>query len=194
MKHIALASLFTAMLASTPTLASEIGTQESYEYVGIGVGSTRLAANQQNLPGVTAGASLSSNSSNFNIFVGKQFDSFLGMEIGYQSGAAITAREAGATREVMKADFMTIAATMGTPFNERIGMYGKLGGAFWKYAFSNGNYSKQGFAPSVGLGMNVNLYGGTSRQLRLEYNYYRLENVYLKSAGVLSVNALFVLP
>jgi hypothetical protein len=194
MKRKTAGLLLISMLASSAVCAEEINATKPFTYWGLGVGHTQLTAKQENLPGVSSSAKLDSGSGNFNIFAGMQIDPYLGMELGYQTGASLVANEAGTAKEVMAVNFTSIAATIGSPFNETFGMYGKVGGVFWRYNFTGDNTSRHGFAPTFGVGMNINLYGDTVRQLRVEYNYHLLETTYLKRAGALSINAVFLMP
>jgi hypothetical protein len=83
---------------------------------------------------------------------------------------------------------------MGTPLNDSVRLYAKLGGTSWRFSSQQGVDTNDGFGPSAGLGADINLYGSSERKLRIEYSYYHLDNAYVKSASSLSVNAVFCFP
>jgi hypothetical protein len=42
-----------------------------------------------------------------------------------------------------------------------------------------------------GLGADINLYGGNERKLRVEWDYYKPDNVYVKNINSLTANLVF---
>jgi hypothetical protein len=160
----------------------------------LGLGQANFSVNRGNVPSLTAASSVNSNSYNLGVFAGYQFDPFLGMELDYLGGGSVTATGMGKTTKLFNVALTTISATMGTPLNDNIRLYAKLGGTSWKFSSQQKVDMNDGFGPSAGLGADINLYGSADRKLRIEYNYYLLDKVYVKSASSLSINAVFYFP
>ena len=191
MKRFALCVLLAANLVALPARADEF---ESQWYGGLGLGLVNFSVNKGSVPALSATSSVNSNSYNLNAFAGYQFDPFLGFELDYLGGGSVTASSLGQTSKLFNVALTTISATMGTPLNDNVRIYAKLGGTFWKFSSQRSVAMNDGFGPSAGLGVDVNLYGNSERKLRIEYNYYHLDNVYVKNAGSLNINAIFYLP
>ncbi len=191
MKRLGSYALLTASLAASPTQANE---QESQWYAGVGLGVASFSVNKDSVPSLSAASSVNSNSYNLNVFAGYQFDPFLGIELDYLGGASVTATSLGQTTKLFDVELTTIAATMGAPVNDSVRLYAKLGGTSWKFSSQQNANMSGGFGPSAGLGADINLYGSSERKLRIEYNYYLLDKVYVKSASTLSLNAVFYFP
>lgn len=186
--------LFAALAASLIALPAQANESESQWYGGLGLGSTNFSVNKISVPSLTAESSVNSNSYNLNVFAGYQFDSLLGIELDYLGGGSVTATSQGQTMKLFNVELTTISATMGVPLNDSVRLYAKLGGTSWKFSSQQGVDSNDGFGPSVGLGADINLYGNSDRKLRIEYNHYQLDKVFVKSASSLSINAIFYFP
>ena len=182
--YILLAVSFVAKSASADEIAFPW-------YAGVGLDVVNFSVNKGSVPSLTPTSSVDSTSYNPNFLLGYQFDSFLGTELGYLGGGSVTSTDNGQTTQLFKVDLMTLAATMGAPVNDNVRLYAKLGGTSWKFSsWQNGN-KNDGFGPCIGIGADINLYGDLDRTMRIEYIHYRLDNVYVKSASNLSINAIF---
>lgn len=185
---------YTVLAASLVALPAQANEPESQWYGGVGLSSTNFSVNKSSVPSLTAASSVNSNSYNLNVFAGYQFDPFLGVELDYLGGGSVTANSQGQTTKVFNVELATLSATMGTPLNDSARLYAKLGGTSWRFSSQQGVNTNDGFGPSAGLGADINLYGSSDRKLRIEYNYYHLDKVYVKSASSLSINAVFYFP
>jgi len=188
MKRYAIYTLLAAGLVSFQAQANEL---EPQWYGGLGMGMVNFLVNEGSVPTLTGTSSVNSTSYNINIFAGYQFDPFLGLELNYLGGGSVTATNQAQTTKLFDVSLSTISATMGVPLNDSLRLYAKLGGTSWKFSSPQGAGLNDGFGPSVGLGANINLFGGSDRMLRIEYNYYHLDKVYVRSASNLSINAVF---
>jgi hypothetical protein len=191
MKRLGLYALLAANLTALPAQADEF---ESQWYGGVGLGLAKLSVNKNSVPYLSAASSVNSNSYNLNVFAGYQFDPFLGIELDYLGGGSVTATSLGQTSKLFSVGLTTISATMGAPLNDNVRLYAKLGGTSWKFSSQRSVDMNDGFGPSAGLGADINLYGSAERRLRIEYNYYQLDKVYVKSASSLTISAIFNFP
>jgi hypothetical protein len=191
MKWFGLYAVLAASLIALPAQARE---SESQWYGGVGLGLTNFSVSESRVPSLTAASSVNSNTYNLNAFAGYQFDPYLGTELDYLGGGSVTATSQGQTTKLFNVELTTLSATMGAPLNDRVRLYAKLGGTSWKFSSQQGVDTSNGFGPSAGLGADINLYGSSERKLRIEYNYYQLDKVFVKSASSLSINAVFYFP
>lgn len=191
MKRFGIAILLASSLF---TLNAHAAEPRAKAYAGLGLGLVNFAANKSSIPSLSATSSVDSNSYNLNLFAGYQLDPFLGFEIDYIGKGGLTATDQGQTTKLFDVDLTTVAATIGTAVNDNIRIYTKLGGTFWNFSSQQNVKANDGFGPSVGFGADINLYGGDDRKLRIEYNYYHLDRVFVKDASNLSINAVFYLP
>ncbi|MDH2915308.1 MAG: hypothetical protein PXX77_00380 [Gallionella sp.] len=168
-------------------------------YWGIGFDLINFSANRNGVlstfPSLTQNASIQSNSANLRGFVGFQFDEFLGAQFDLASMGSVRSTDLGVTKQLFNPTLFSISAVLNKPISENLKAFGKLGGTYWYLdqpsATQNTPSLNSGFAPSFGVGLDFNLYGGSERMLRLEWNYYKMDGVLLNSANSLSLNALF---
>jgi hypothetical protein len=186
-----LVPLMMVGLVVLPAKADEI---DPYVYAGVGLSRVNFAVNKNSIPTLTTAAEVNANSYNLNLFAGYQFDRLLGMELNYLGSGAVTATDQGQTRKLFGVELAALSATFKTKLNDSVDLYAKLGGASWNFSPQQGLEKSDGFGPCLGLGADINLYGGGDRKMRLEYSYYHLDKVYMKSANTLSISAVFNFP
>lgn len=185
---------YALLIASLLTVPAHADENSQFSYFGVGIAESNLSMNKSANSSLTTATSINSNSTSLNIFTGWQFDSFLGMELDYLNGGTVTATSQGRTNKVLDTEMTTIAATMGSVLNDSVRLYTKLGCTFWSFHSQQNVDLNNGFGPSFGLGADINFYGGSERKLRIEYNHYLLDDVYVKNANSLSINAMFSFP
>lgn len=168
-------------------------------YWGIGFDVTNYAVNRSgilaNFSTLPASSNIQSSSNNLRGFVGYKFDEFLGAQIDFAGLGSVRSSSGGITKQLFNPDLFSISAVLSKPISDELSMFGKLGGTYWSLrksgAAQNDPSMNSGFGPSFGVGLDINLYGGRERMLRLEWNYYKMDGVLLNNANSLSLNALF---
>lgn len=168
-------------------------------YWGIGFDMINYSANRNGVlatfPSLTQNASIQSSSSNLRGFVGFRFDEFLGAQLDFASMGSVRSKDLGVTKQLFNPSLFSISAVINKPISDKLKAFGKLGGTYWYLDQPNAPQNtpslNSGFAPSFGIGLDINLYGGSERMVRLEWNYYKMDGVVLNSANSLSLNALF---
>lgn len=191
MKRLGLSALLAVNIIACPVHADELGSKL---YAGLGLGTANFSVNRESISALTGASSVNASSYNLNVFTGYQFDQFLGIQLDYMGGGSLTATSQGKTNKLFDVSLITISATMGAPLNDNLRIYAKLGGTSWRFSSQQNVALNDGFGPSAGLGADINLYGSSERRLRIEYNYYHLDKVYVKNASSLSINAVFYFP
>jgi hypothetical protein len=76
---------------------------------------------------------------------------------------------------------------------ERIRLFGRIGTHFWDISESSGalNTINNAVDLTYGLGVDINIYGDRSRQLRLQWNHYEYDGVFIDNGDIISVSLLF---
>jgi len=107
----------------------------------------------------------------------------------------ITTTEAGQLIKLFDVSSLAITLALGKQFSERIGLFAHLGAHFWDISESSGNLDTINSAVDItyGIGMDVNVYGDRSRQLRIQWNHYEYDGVFIDDSDILSVNLLFLI-
>jgi len=107
----------------------------------------------------------------------------------------ITATEAGQLIKLFDVSSLAITLALGKQFGERTGLFARLGAHFWDISESASNLNTINSAVDItyGIGMDVNLYGDRSRQLRVQWNHYEYDGVFIDDSDILSVNLLFLI-
>jgi hypothetical protein len=168
-------------------------------YWGIGFDMTNFSTNRNGVlaafPALTTNTSIQSNSSNLRLFAGYEFDEFLGAQFDWSGLGSVRGTDGGVSRQLFDPDLISFSAVLNQPVSDKLKLFGKLGGTYWGLrkagAAQNDPAMNSGFGPNLGIGLDLNLYGGSERMIRLEWNYYKMDGVILNNANSLSLNALF---
>jgi len=202
LKHFILLGLLAFPLASKAldydTKPATAAVSNAW-YWGIGFDMTNFSANRNGVlaafPALTTNTSIQSNSSNLRLFAGYEFDEFLGAQFDWSGLGSVRGTDGGVSRQLFDPDLISFSAVLNQPVSDKLKLFGKLGGTYWALrkagAAQNDPSMNSGFCPNLGIGLDLNLYGGSERMIRLEWNYYKMDGVILNNANSLSLNALF---
>lgn len=188
--------IFLALLMS---LSGKSYAQEYRFALAPAIGQSSFELNEANI--IADYASLSSSSSfvdnptSFSFLGGMQLDEYLSVEMDLLIAGDISADEAG--RRFKLFDVTTVAFTLmlSYPLGERSSLFGRIGVHLWDISQSFGNLDTINNATDLtyGLGADINLYGDKSRQLRIQWNHYEYDGIYLESSDTLSLGLLFLI-
>ena len=168
MLRIIVSLLFALGLAS-PIQAQEI----QYPWnAGLGLDLAHVSVNRSSFPALSPAATINSNAYNLNFFAGYQIDEFLGLDFDWLYGGTVRANDLGQTTKLFGLNLMTFSATLNKTVNGNLHLYGKVGGTIWSFSSDQNVPKNTGAGPAIGLGADINLYGGNERKLRLEWDYY----------------------
>ena len=184
--------LFLTLISSTSF------AQDSNEYyIGMGIGSSQFNLNKNNLieeySDLGATSSFGDNSTSFNFFGGWSLDRYLDIEADFISTGDITAKDGNREVKLFDVTTLAISTVLSKQINENARIFGKIGVHFWDISESSGNLDTINNAIDLtyGLGADLNLYGDKSRQLRLQWNRYEYDGVFIDSNDTISASLLF---
>jgi hypothetical protein len=166
-------------------------------YGGLGLDFSRITPMRDSIIstlGLPSTTKIDGDSFNLALYGGYRFDDFFALQAELSSGGTVRATNAGQTTELFDVSMFTISARLSLLQSERMTMYGKLGGTFWAFTEGSGSSAltlNDGFGPSLGAGLDINLYGGGERRLRLEWTHHRFDGVLVKSANSFTIGAVF---
>ena len=107
----------------------------------------------------------------------------------------ITARDAGQTFKIFNVSTFAITATLGKQLTPRTRLFTRLGIHSWNISESSRNVDTNngGEDLTYGFGADFNVYGGSSRQLRIQWNHYEYDGIFIDSSDTLSMSLLFLI-
>lgn len=178
---------------------SQAGLESSAPYIAIGLNSTNYSLNKNNIvagfTGLTQAAVVETNSYNLVASFGYRFDQHMGVQGDIVSGGSVQATEAGVSTKLFDVSQITLSALLHTKVSENLGLYGKLGGTFLQIRNINQTSTKDdhGFGPSIGAGVDYNIFGSKDRTLRFELSHFVFREVMINSADSLTISTVFIL-
>ena len=117
----------TGLIAATAGISQLAFAQDPRGYVGASVGQSSF---RDGCTGLAAGVSCEDRDTAIGAFVGLQFNTNFGVELGYTDLGSVTASGFGITGDV-KAKGIEFSAVGTAPINEQFSVYGKLGFFRW---------------------------------------------------------------
>ncbi len=90
---------------------------------------------------------------------------------------------------------LALTAALSRQVSESTRFFGKIGAHIWDISESSAGLETVDTAVDItyGLGADINLYDTTSRQLRVQWNHYEYDGVFVNSNDVISVSLMFML-
>ncbi|MFV2032588.1 MAG: outer membrane beta-barrel protein [Gammaproteobacteria bacterium] len=187
----------TALAAMLMLLPLGALAQEGRFSLAVGLGNSQFDLNEpglvSNFSTVTSASSFSDSVTSFSFFVGYQLDQYLSLESEFVSVGDVTATEAGLTSKLFDVSTLSITVALSNQLSERIRVFGRMGAHFWDISESSGSLNTINNAVDLtyGLGVDINIYGDRSRQLRLQWNHYEYDGVFIDGGDIISANLLF---
>ncbi len=174
---------------------------ESGSYLlSLGIGNSNFQLNQPSIvanfnPPLTGSSTFNDSATAFSFYGAKRLDEYLTLEADFLISGDITATEAGQIIKLFDVSSLAITLALGKQFGERTGLFARLGAHFWDISEGSGNLNTFNSAVDItyGIGMDVNLYGDRSRQLRVQWNHYEYDGVFIDDSDTLTVNLLFLI-
>lgn len=171
--------------------------QEGHFSLAVGLGNSQFDLNEPGLVSnytmLTSTSSFSDSVTSFSFFVGYQLDPYFSLESEFVSAGDVTATEAGLVSKLFDVSILSITVALSNQVSERIRLFGRIGTHFWNISESTGavNTINNAVDLTYGLGVDFNVYGDRSRQLRLQWNHYEYDGVFIDAGDIISVNLLF---
>ncbi len=168
--------------------------------LGLGIGNSNFNLNQSGIvasfsPPLTGSSTFNDSATAFSFYGAKRLDEYLTLEADLLFSGDITATEADQIIKLFDVSSLAFTLALGKQFRERIALFGRLGAHFWAISESSVDLNTINNAVDLtyGIGMDVNLYGDRSRQLRIQWNHYEYDGVFIDDSDTLTVNLLFLI-
>ncbi len=192
MNHSILAAILWVISLST------YATNDIY-YLGVGLGHSSFELNESNIVADFVNLSnpnrFTDSASAFSLYGGMALDEYLSLEFDILLSGDIAARENNRTIKLFDASTIAITAMLSKTVTENTTLFGRFGAHMWDISESSGNLNTINNAVDItfGLGADINIYGSRSRQLRVQWNHYEYDGIYIDSNDIFSISLLFKL-
>lgn len=189
--------LFVFIISITLIITSTAGAAHPAFYLGLGIGHSSFDFNNSNIVSdfrqLSDAGTISDDATTFDFYGGIPLDEFLSLEFDLVLAGDVTAREAGRSSKLFDVSTFDVTAMLSKQVSANTRMFGRLGAHMWDISESGGALDTINNAVDVtfGLGADINLYGSTSRQLRVQWNHYRYDGIYIEDNNILSISLLF---
>lgn len=164
-----------------------------------GIGNSQFKLNESNLiadfTGLTGASSFNDSATAFGLMGGMRLDEYLSLEVDFLISGDISAREGGRTFKLFDVSTLAITLLLANQVSDRVNLFARLGVHMWDISESFGNLDTINSAVDLtyGLGADINLYGDRSRQMRIQWNRYEYDAIYIESSDTISLSLLFLL-
>lgn len=188
---------FSALIITLIAISSNSFASSPAFYLGVGVGQSMFEFNEPNIigdyPQLSNASTIKDDATAFSFYGGIPFDEYLSLEFDLVLAGDIAAREANRNRKLFDVSTLAITAMLSKPVSENTRFFGRLGAHLWDISESSGNLDTINNAVDLtfGFGVDINIYGDKSRQLRVQWNHYGYDGIYLEDSDIVSVSLLF---
>lgn len=182
--------LLILALFSMPSLAAQ------QWYFGGGIGHTRFSLDQKSIAnhfGLPDGSRYRQNSAGLTLTAGFQFDPILAVETDLVIPGEITATTADGSFKLFNISGMNIKAVLGKNIGGNSRVFGGLGAFLWDASEDNSGDRNidSGTGYSISAGLDYNLFGTSSRLLRLQWLHQSYNDVLLHASDTFSIGLVF---
>ena len=190
---------FTLLLFAQMLVAMNAMAEEGSFSIGVGLGYSSFNLNETNLintnPDLNPGAQFDDSATTFNLYGAWIMDDHFALELDLVFAGDVTASDSGIKYKLF--DVTTLAPTLA--YNYRISkgikLFGRFGVHLWDISEGSGYYSNSISSAvdlTYGLGVDFSLFGNRARQLRLQWNHYEYDGVFINDNDIISLNLIFV--
>ena len=168
-------------------------------YLGLGLGQSSFQLNESNIVTdyvqLSSASSFTDSASSFNFYGGIPFDEYLSLEFDIVLSGDIAAREGNQKIKLFDVSTLAVTAMLSKPVSENMKLFGRLGAHMWDISESSSGLQTINNAVdiTIGFGADINVYGDQSRQLRVQWNHYEYDGIYIDNNDILSISLLFQL-
>ena len=166
---------------------------------GLGVGNSQFELNKAELvasnTALTGATSFEDSSTAFNLFGGMRLDQYLSLELDLLFAGDVVARDAGRSFKLFDVSSFAATLALSRQVYESTRLFARLGVSFWDISESAQGFDtiNSGIDLTYGLGADINLYGDRSRQLRVLYNHYEYDGIFIDSSDTFTLGLLFLI-
>ena len=113
------------------------------------------------------------------------------MEFGISELGTAIATTSGISSKLFNSYDSFVNATMSRPYNDNATLFGKIGVHFWNIGPNTSTKLAEGTDLAVGAGVEFNLSGSSGRTMRIEWDRYLFDNIYIDTIDTLTLNLVF---
>jgi len=194
MRHCVYLFLLTALARPAAADALQMPPEDTW-YVGLGIGESLLGLNKSNIASAFSAATTASDYNHddfaFNIYGGYFLDRLLAVEFGYAELGNVIATTNGTSSRLFNIYSLYVDTLLNHRYNRNATIYAKVGAHFWDIGTNSGSSITNGTDLILGTGIELNIYGGNNRVIRVEWMHYQFDKVYLDSSDTLSLSLVF---
>lgn len=168
-----------------------------FYYLGLGIGNSSFGLNEDNIiadfGGLSNDSRFNDDATSFSFFGGIPFDDYLSLEFDFVLAGDLTARDNNRSSKLFDVSTLAITAVLSKPVSDKVSLFGRIGAHMWDISESSGDLDTINNAVdlTLGLGADINIFGSHARQLRVQWNYYEYDDIYIEDSNTLSINLLF---
>ncbi len=165
---------------------------------GVGLGSSSFELNEPGLiskySSVTTTSNITDSATALTIFGGIEFDEYLSLNTDLLILGDITSSQGGLKTKLFDVSSIAITADLSQPLSESITGFVRLGIHSWDISEGDDNSSSIDTAVDLtyGLGLNINIYGDKSRQIRVQWNRYEYDGVFIDTSDTVTLSLMFL--
>lgn len=172
-------------------------SEEGDFYFGLGIGQSQFKLNEPTLINsylLSNNSTFSDTSTAISFYSGIKLDEYLSLEADIVLTGDITATSNLQTTKLFNVSGLSLTAMLSTQLSERVTLFGRMGAIFWDISESSDNLTTINNAVDItyGGGLDINLYGSADRQLRLQWNHYEYDGVFINSSDAFTASLLFL--
>lgn len=121
-------------------------------------------------------------------------DDYLSIGADLITAGSLTANDTGTSYKLFSTDTISVYARISKAITSSVSVYGKLGAHLWSLSenLTAPGGLDDGVDLTYGVGTHIDVYGGSNRQLQLQWNHYEYNGVYVESQDVVSLGILFL--
>ena len=181
------------LISSTQLAFAEIHNSNRY-YFGAGISSTSLTIDSANASAIFSGhdeITADENQASLELLFGIKLDEYLTLEFGVADLGKINAINNSQPTQLLSVSNFFIDTSLETKLSENISVFGKVGLSLWNTKLGHAKDSyEEGNGLLYGVGLDLNLYGGSNRKLRFEVKRYDFDSLYLEKADTASMTLM----
>lgn len=166
-------------------------------YLGLGLGQSSFQLNQANIVAdygnLDSSSTFTNSASSFNFYGGIPLDEYLSLEFDFVSSGDISTTEGNQKFKLFDASTFAVTTMLSKQITDNTRLFGRVGAHMWDISKSSGDRDTINNAVDItyGLGADINIYGSRTRQLRIQWNHYEYDGIYIDSNDILSFSLLF---
>jgi len=191
---------YSMLLSVLTFLSIQAAAQEAPFSVSVGIGNSSFQLNEANIvtsygPPLNSFSTFDDSATAFSLYGAMRLDEYLTLETDLLIAGDVTVSEGGQTFKLFDVSSLAVTLALGRQVGERSRVFARLGAHFWDISESSGDLNTINNAVDLtyGVGVDVNLYGDRSRQLRIQWNHYEYDGVFIDDSDTLTANLLFLI-